>query len=244
MIGAVLFIVFVIVELTQKEPLIELSCFQSIEFSKGMLLTCLNWLTIFGSMLLIPIFLQQVRGLTSFEAGLQTIPQAIMSFIGMVVGGKLFDRYGARPVVFSGMVIYSVGMFLMSGMHVDTNSYLMIGCFMILGLGQGLTTMQIGTHVLKSAPEHLISRVTSLTNSGQQVFGSFAIAIMSGVLSSRIAYHMHHVNVQHAHAALQATAFGFDNTFFFAFCLTLVSLLLSLTLRTKKKASVELVESE
>ncbi|MFX3619136.1 MAG: MFS transporter [Sporolactobacillus sp.] len=91
-----------------------------------------------------------------------------MSFIGMIIGGKLFDRYGARPVIFTGMGIYSVGMFLMSSTtHANTNIYQMLGYFMILGLCQGLTTMQIGTHVLKLAPEHLISRVTSMTNSGQ-----------------------------------------------------------------------------
>lgn len=139
---------FIFVELRQKEPLLELRSFRSLEFSKGMILTWINQFALFGSILLIPIFLQQVRGFSSFESGLLVIPQALISFAGMIIGGKLFDKFGARPVVFSGLVLLSTGLFLLSRLQNDTSVYVMISYFAIMGLGKGLTTMQLGTHVL------------------------------------------------------------------------------------------------
>ncbi|MCM3022722.1 MDR family MFS transporter [Heyndrickxia ginsengihumi] len=233
-IGIFLLILFIFIELNQQEPLIELRCFSSLEFSKGMILTCLNWMTLFGSTLLVPVFLQQVRGLSTLEAGLQIIPQAVMSFIGMLIGGKLFDKYGVKPVVFTGMALFSIALFCLSNIQPNTNAYLMTGVITLMGLGQGLTTMQLGTHVLKSAPAKLISRVTTLTNSSQQVFSSFAVAILSGVLSSNISHHLHLLHHSGSREVIKATTSGFHDTFSFAMILMLCGVILSLFLQTKK----------
>ncbi|MEK4288216.1 MULTISPECIES: MDR family MFS transporter [Paenibacillus] len=222
---------FIFVELRQKEPLLELRSFRSLEFSKGMILTWINQFALFGSILLIPIFLQQVRGFSSFESGLLVIPQALISFAGMIIGGKLFDKYGARPVVFSGLVLLSTGLFLLSRLQNDTSVYVMISYFAIMGLGQGLTTMQLGTHVLKAAPKDLISRVTPLTASAQQIVGSFAVAIMSGLLTSNIATQMSQGNQK---LPLEAMVAGFHDTFLVSLGLALCGVVLSLFLHNPK----------
>lgn len=234
-IGTVLLILFIITEVNQKHPLIELRCFTSLEFSKGMILTALNWMTLFGTQLLVPVFLQQVKGLSAFEAGLQMIPQAIMSYIGMTIGGRLFDKFGAKPVIFSGMAIYTVALFGLSHIHADINIYLMTGCIGLMGLGGGLTTMQLGTHVMKSAPGKLISRVSTLTTSAQQIFSSFAVTILTGVLSSNISHHMHHIDHNVSNEMLQAKSAGFDDTFFFAMILMIIGVVISLFLDKKKE---------
>lgn len=149
----------------------------------------------------------------------------------MIIGGKLFDKFGARPVVFSGLVLLSTGLFLLSRLQNDTSVYVMISYFAIMGLGQGLTTMQLGTHVLKAAPKDLISRVTPLTASAQQIVGSFAVAIMSGLLTSNIATHMSQGNQKLPSAAMVA---GFHDTFLVSLVLALCGVVLSLFLRNPK----------
>lgn len=227
----VLLALFIIVELRQEKPLLELRSFRSLEFTKGVILTWTHQIALFGSILLIPLFLQQVRGYSSFESGLLIIPQAIFSFIGMQIGGKMFDKYGARPVVFAGLSLLAASLYLLSGMQSDTSIYWMMSYFAMMGLGQGLTMMQLGTHVMKSAPKNLISRVTPLTASTQQIVGSFAVTIMSGLLSSNIANHMSHVQKDTAGEVIQAMISGFHDTFLFSCTLAFCGVIISLFLR-------------
>ena len=64
-----------------------------------------------------PLFLQQVRGYGSFETGLFTLPQAVASAIFMQIGGRLFDRVGARPPVVAGLTLVALSMGLMTRAH-------------------------------------------------------------------------------------------------------------------------------
>jgi EmrB/QacA subfamily drug resistance transporter len=221
---------FIIVELKQKEPLLELRSFRSIEFTKGIVLSWVNQIALFGSILMIPLFLQQVRGFSSFESGLLVIPQAIMSFAAMMIGGKAFDKYGARPVVFSGLLILSTALYLLSGLRTDTSIYVMMSYFAVLGLGQGLGTMTLNNHILQSAPKELISRVTPLTSTGQQVFVSFAVAIMTSLLSSNISK-----NISLGQDPASAQMSGFHDTFLVAFVLALCGVVWSLFLGKSKR---------
>jgi EmrB/QacA subfamily drug resistance transporter len=232
--GLIALSVFITVELRQKEPLLELRSFRSFEFTKGIILVWINQIALFGSILLIPLYLQQVRGFSSFQSGLMIIPQALVSFAGIMAGGRLFDRYGARIPVFSGLVLLSTALLLLSRLGTDTPVYVMIGYFALMGLGQGLTTMQLGTHVLKAAPKDLISRVTPLTTSAQQIIGSFAIAIISGLLSSNIAGHMSLADLNTPSAQTAAMVAGFHDTFLIPLSLALSGVVLSLFLRKQE----------
>lgn len=235
--GLVALSLFIVVELRQKEPLLELRSFRSFEFTKGIILVWINQIALFGSILLIPLYLQQVRGFSSFESGMMIIPQALVSFAGVMAGGRLLDKYGARIPVFSGLVLLSAALALLSRLDSDTPVYVMMSYFALMGLGQGLTTMQLGTHVLKSAPKDLISRVTPLTTSAQQIVGSFAIAIISGLLSSNIAEHMSQAGSAAASAHTAAMVAGFHDTFLLPLSLALCGVVLSLFLRKQEHGS-------
>ncbi|WP_068617959.1 MDR family MFS transporter [Paenibacillus tuaregi] len=241
-VGLILLVIFILVEIRKEEPLLELRSFRSREFSKGVILTCLNWMALAGSSLLIPLYLQQVKGFTPFESGLVVIPQAILSFTGMVIGGKLFDRYGVKPVVFAGLVLLTTALAGLSAIQEPSNLYLLIGCISIMGLGQGLATMPLSTHVLKSAPEKFISRVTPLTTSVQQVFGSFAIAAMSGFLTTHIQNHTAQINTDLPGVQVGAMAAGFCDTFFLSMILAICGVIMSLFLRKSEVKSKKIIE--
>ncbi|MFD1907050.1 MFS transporter [Paenibacillus rhizoplanae] len=108
----------------------------------------------------------------------------------MPLGGRLFDKIGARPLVFVGLSIISTALFLLSGVTVDTSLPLIILSLVMMGLGMGLSMMPVNTHVLNSAPREWVNRVTPLTAAAQQVVVSFAVAGMTGYLTSQITVHM------------------------------------------------------
>ncbi|MFD1676258.1 MDR family MFS transporter [Alicyclobacillus fodiniaquatilis] len=232
-IGLMLLSVFIVVELRQQTPLLELHAFRSMEFSKGLAIVFMNWMAIFGALFLIPLYLQQVRGFSTFHSGLMVIPQAVLSFVGMQIGGKLFDKFGARPVVCTGLAVLSAALYWLSRIQADTNIFLLATNLALLGLGQGLTSMQISTHVLKSAPAKLISRVTPITTSGQQIFGSLAIAMMSGFLTSNITKHIQLVT-NSTGTRLAAMANGFGDTFLIAMGVSICGLVMGLFLRRQE----------
>lgn len=184
--GILLLAIFIGHELRQKFPLLELRVFRSPAFTHGIIVAWLNQIALFGSILLFPLFLQQVKGLSPLEAGLYVIPQAILSTVGINVGGKLFDRFGVRPVAFVGILSLSVSLVALTQVTAQTSPLYLMCSFAFAGLGQGLTMMQINTHVLKSAPRELVSRVTPITTSAQQIMSSFGVTITLAFLTGQI----------------------------------------------------------
>lgn len=235
-VGGAALVLFVIVELLQKQPLLELRVFRSSDFTRGILLLWIAQVALFGSMILMPLYLQQVKGYTPLETGFILLPQALASASFMPIGGRLFDRFGARPLAFVGLAIISTALFLFSRISADTPLWTILLSLALMGSGMGMTMMPLNTHVLNSAPARLVSRVTPLTTAAQQVVVSFAIAGLTGYLTS-------HINTRMAELgkgftplqALHAAAGGFDDTYFLAACLAIVGWVLSFILRKPKK---------
>ena len=103
MLGLVVLSIFIIIEIRDSNPLLQVKAFKYSEFRKGISLMWLNQIAVFGSMLLIPLFLQNQLGFSSLSTGLMMTMQAVFSFIGMTLGGKIFDQYGTKYAVFPGL---------------------------------------------------------------------------------------------------------------------------------------------
>lgn len=230
-VGGVALILFIIVELRHKNPLLELRVFKSSDFSRGIVLAWVSQVALFGAMILIPLYLQQIKGYTALETGLILLPQALASGVGMPLGGRLFDRIGARPLAFVGLGIISGALFILSSITAETGLGLIITALVMMGLGMGLSMMPLNTHVLNAAPRKLVGRVTPLTAAAQQVVVSFAVAGLTGFLTSRIA---DNTTSTEPTAIVQGLVGGFNDTFFLAACIALLGCLLSLILRKPK----------
>ncbi|MDB5053173.1 MAG: transporter [Bacilli bacterium] len=185
-VGIVALILFVIVELRQKQPILELRVFKSIDFSRGIVIQWISQIALFGTMFMIPLFLQSARNLSAFDTGLIMLPQAIAAGVFMPISGKLFDKIGARPLVMAGMAIVTFATFLLTRISaLDATSALILP-LSLLGAGMGLFMMPLNTHLIQASPQNLVGRVTSLTNAAQQVMSSFAVAGLSTILASRL----------------------------------------------------------
>ncbi|MGH2410356.1 MAG: DHA2 family efflux MFS transporter permease subunit, partial [Chloroflexota bacterium] len=90
-VGALALVGFVVAELRAKSPLLELRVFRSIDFSLGIVAQWIGQFSLFGTLFLVPLFLEQARGYGAFDAGLSMLPYAIAAAIFMPLGGALFD---------------------------------------------------------------------------------------------------------------------------------------------------------
>ncbi|KAF6566754.1 MFS transporter [Paenibacillus sp. EKM202P] len=168
-IGGIALILFIFVELAQKQPLLELKAFKSSDFTRSIILTWIVQLALFGAMLIVPLYLQGVMHYTALETGWILMPYALCAGIGNPISGRLFDKIGARPLAFAGLAVLSISLFILSNISVDPSIWVIILCICTMGLGMGFFMMPLNTHVLNSAPRRLVSRVTPLTTAAQQV---------------------------------------------------------------------------
>jgi MFS family permease len=100
---------FIVRQLRAREPLLQLSLFRDRTFSWAMVLSFVVVTAMFGTMLLLPLYLQEVHGYDAIETGLLLLPQAAMAAVSMPIGGYLTDRIGPKWVVATGLVLLTVG---------------------------------------------------------------------------------------------------------------------------------------
>ncbi|MFB5761335.1 DHA2 family efflux MFS transporter permease subunit [Paenibacillus medicaginis] len=229
-VGGAALLLFVIVELLHKQPLLELRVFRSSDFTRSIITTWIAQVALFGSILMIPLYLQNVRGFTPLESGLTTLPMEICAVIFMPLGGRLFDKLGIRPIALTGLSLITVALFSLSMIELDTPVPWMMVPIGLLGAGMGFCMMSLNTHVLKSAPKRLVSRVTPLTSASQQVVMSFAIAGLTGYLASRVNFHMSEAGGRSSNA-LHNLSQAYGSTFLLIAIIAAAGTLLSIILR-------------
>jgi MFS family permease len=236
-VGVIALILFVVAELRAKEPLLELRVFKSVDFSLAIIVQWIAQFALFGTLFLIPLFLQQVRHYGAFNTGLTLLPQALAAAVAMPIGGALFDRIGARPLVISGGALMAIATLLLAQVGLTTQGPDLILPLAMYGIGMGLMLMPLNTHLINAAPRELVSRVTSLTNALQQVISSLTIAGLATILTSRITANVNAAGaVATKHAVLKATATGFDETFKVMVVMAIIGALMGLVLRRNRAA--------
>jgi len=250
-VGVLALLAFVVVELRSSTPLLELRVLGSIDFTAGILVQWVAQFALYGALFLLPQFLQQARGFGAFDTGLTLLPQAIASGLMMPIAGILFDRIGVRWLVVCGLSLVSGALYQYSHVDLTTESRDVILPLIMCGAGMGMMMMPMNTHLLNKAPRHLVNRVTSLTNSMQQVINSLAVSTLVTILSSRAT--ARGIEMQEAaaqsgisadnaspealkQAAQMVLAKGFDDTFHIMMFVAIGGAVLGLLLRRGRRA--------
>ncbi|CAM3572188.1 MULTISPECIES: MDR family MFS transporter [Paenibacillus] len=236
-IGGAVLLVFILSCWRKAEPLLELRVFRSSDFRRGIITSWFMQAAMYGTVLLFPLLLQQIKGYSPFTTGLILLPQAIGSMIFMPLAGRIFDKVGARPPLIAGMALMTSGLFAMTFLRTDTPLLFILVVLFMQGSGMGLSMMSLNTYVLNATPRHLVSRVTPLTSASQQVIASFAISGFTGFLASRMK-----VNLTLSGAdgnVLEASLTPFCDTFFAAACIACAGLALSFFIRKPQPVAAE-----
>ncbi|HHE41298.1 MAG TPA: DHA2 family efflux MFS transporter permease subunit [Dehalococcoidia bacterium] len=171
-----------IVELQAKTPLLELRVFKFRGYSLGTLMNFVATLGLFSAMLLLPLFLQSVRGMDAFQAGLLMVPQAVGVMAGSVVGGRVYDKSGARPPVILGLLMASYATWRLSALDITTPDSTFAMIITLRGIGIGLVMMPVMTFTLAEVPLALVSAASTISNVLRSVFGGLSTAIFASLL--------------------------------------------------------------
>jgi DHA2 family multidrug resistance protein len=188
-IGLVALCAWVWVELTDKHPLLELRLFKIPIFTFSAMVTFVLTIGMFGGMLLLPLFLQNLRGLGAAETGLILIFQVLPMTICMPLIGRVVDKVGARPVILTGLPLLAITTWQFGQLDMNTSDTTIRMWLMLRGCAMGLVMMPSMTAGLNAVPLPLMSRASSMSNVMRQVFGAFGTAIVVTILQSRQTFH-------------------------------------------------------
>lgn len=254
--GVVALALFIVAELRAENPLLELRVFKSIDFSLAIPVQWIIQFAMFGALLLIPLYLQGVRGYGAFDTGLSLLPWAFGAGLAMPIGGILFDKVGARPLVLGGGALIAIAAFMLVGVNSATTGPGLIPPLVLYGVGMGLAMMPLNTHLINAAPRTLVGRVTSLTNALQAVVNSLTVSLLATVLTSRISADVPAaaaaVAAQAQHAAplskaaraglvqLHASVAGYDDTFKLVVVMAVIGTVVAIVLRRNLAAQAVL----
>jgi len=182
-LGILSFVLFVVNELTHPNPLLELRIFKSFDFSMSLVINSILTLAIMGGAYILPLFLQNVRGYTAMETGLIMLPSALVMGILMPISGSLFDKFGAKPLVISGLIILGISSYELANavnMYSSKADIILITCIRSIGLG--LSAMPITTAGMNAVKRELVAGASALNNTIRQVAGSLSVTIMSTLM--------------------------------------------------------------
>jgi hypothetical protein len=144
---------------------------------------------LFGGMLLMPLFLQNLRGLGAAETGLILISQVLPMTVAMPLVGRLVDKVGARVVIASGLPLLALTTWQFGQLDITTSDTTIRLWLAARGCAMGLVMMPSMTAGLNAVPLQLMSRASAMTNVMRQVFGAFGTALVVTILQQRQTYH-------------------------------------------------------
>lgn len=179
-VGGAALVAFVLRQLQLQKvdgALLDLRTFQSRTFSLAVGLVTIVMASLFGSLILLPIYLQQVLGLDVLAVGLMLLPGGVLMGAMAPVVGNLFDRFGPTPLVIPGMVIAAGSLWGMASFDQDTTVGWIIAVHLALNLGLGLVFTPLMTSALGSLPRRLYPHGSAIVGTVQQVAGAAGTAL-------------------------------------------------------------------
>lgn len=187
--GAILGIVlFIVVELRSKEPLIPLTLFRDRTFTLSVVASIATGIAMFGASVFLSQYMQLARGATPTEAGLMTIPMIgglLLSSIGI---GGLVTKYGRwKPYLIVGSVFLIAGAYLLSTIHYDTNFALVSLYMFLLGAGVGMTMQNLVLVVQNTSKPEEIGVASSGVTFFRSLGGTIGVSVMGAALASKVA---------------------------------------------------------
>ena len=170
-------------ELTTDEPVIDFRVLRSRQLTAGVLFAALLGLALYGSVFVLPVFLQSLHGMTAWQTGKIILPGALASAFTMAVVGKNAHRLDARVTVVAGSLLFLLSMYQLASLTFDAGAQDMFWPLIWRGTGLGLIFVPLTNATMADLPDKDLAQGTGMFNLTRQLGGSMGIAIMATLLT-------------------------------------------------------------
>jgi EmrB/QacA subfamily drug resistance transporter len=185
-LAAVSLVTFVLLELRQRLPMLDLSLFRNRGFAGANTVMLLVGLAMFGVFFYVSLYVQQVLGYSPVQAGASFLPWTLLIIVLAPQAGRLSDRFGPRPFVTGGLLIVAGSLFIFSRLGVHETFWNLLPAMILGGIGMSGAMAPTTAAAMASVRPEKAGVGSAVLNSMRQVGGSLGIAIMGAIVASGI----------------------------------------------------------
>jgi DHA2 family lincomycin resistance protein-like MFS transporter len=164
--------------------LLDLRTFRSANFSVSIGVMVVSMASLFGTIILLPIYLQQVLRLEPVQTGLLLLPGGLLMGLLAPFVGRLYDRYGPKPLLIPGSIIVSSALWAFAMVGESTSPFYLLGAHLLLSLGLAFLFTPLFTSALGSVRPHLYAHASATVGTVQQVAGAAGTALFVTIMST------------------------------------------------------------
>lgn len=190
-VGVASIVFFVFWELRQKNPVLDLRIFKDASFATGNAVLFVGFFSFFGSIVLLPIYLQTLLGYTAYDAGLVLGPAGAISIVILPLVGKATERIDSRFLLGTGLLISAYALYYMSGFNLQIDFETAVMSRVIQGLGMPFFFVSLSFVTMAYVPKERMNNASAIFNLLRNMGGSFGVAFVTTVLARRAQFHQH-----------------------------------------------------
>lgn len=183
-VGVIFITLFIWRQLTMKTPFLEFRVYRSFPFTISAVLSSVTMMAMVGVEMVIPLYLQIVKGMSAFHSGLTLLAGALMMGIMSPITGRAVDRYGAKRLSIIGMFLLTLGSIPFIFITKSTSTLYIVVFYAIRMFGISMTMMPATTVGMNSLPINLISHGTAVNNTQRQIASSIGTAVLISILTN------------------------------------------------------------
>ena len=182
--GALILVLFVLIERRTSHPSLDLTLFRKPEFSASTVALALTFFAMMGTTFFLTFYWQIVRGYAPLRAGLLVVPVSLGIAVMAPRSSKLVERFGARAVIASGMVITAAVFSTYTQIGQNTPVWAIELLLLVWGFGGGMVMAPATTVTMSAVPREKAGVGSAVTNTVRMVGGALGVAILGSVLSA------------------------------------------------------------
>lgn len=184
-IATVVFMVlFIYIEHHETEPIVDLKFFKLPTFSFTLLNTFVVFMSMMGSIFLIPIFAETYLGYDATQTGLLFIPMAVCLMVAATLGGRLVGKVQSRYVIFAGTIVASGAFYLFTFIDVRSTAWAIMLPMAIMAAGLGFGMAQRTNIIATVVPPSEVGEASAILALVRNIAGAFGVAIFSTILDN------------------------------------------------------------
>jgi MFS transporter, DHA2 family, multidrug resistance protein len=181
--GLAAIIAFIIRELQTKEPIVNLRIFKNRNFAVGTALMAMMGAVLYGSIALLPLFLQTLLGYPATQSGLAVSPRGFGSIVSMIIVGRLVGRLDSRYLIAFGFAVLGFATYMLSSINLDISMSSVVWPNIISGLAMGFIFIPLTTTAMGTLTNQEMGNASGLFNLMRNTGGSIGIAVVTTLLS-------------------------------------------------------------
>jgi EmrB/QacA subfamily drug resistance transporter len=186
-IGVISLVLFVLRQFKLDVPMLNFQVFKYPMFTLASAITIVLNMAMFSGFLLLPIYVQTIRGISPLDAGLMLLPGAILMAVMSPITGRLFDKFGGRILAVIGLTTTTITTYLFSNLTLETTYLHLIILYAVRAVGMSMVMMPVSTNGLNQLPARFYPHGTAMNNTLNQVSGAIGTALLITVMSNRTA---------------------------------------------------------